>query len=279
MVDIQSFKEYMVTRPVLRYFGGKWKIAPWIIEHLPPHRIYCEPFGGGASVLLRKTRSYAEVYNDLNSEVVNVFQVLRDPVLSKKLERLLRLTPFSRDEFLESYKEAKDPTECARRTIVRAFMGFGSNSVNRKNKTGFRANSKRSGTTPAQDWRNYPACVKFFSDRLSGVIIENKDYARILEDHDSPDTVFYVDPPYVQETRKKNCYQHEFNDADHAALLERLKGLSGAVLLSGYEHPSYFLPGWEHKKKQTFADGARPRTEMLWLNLRCQELMQNTRLL
>jgi len=81
----------------MRYHGGKWKLAPWIIGHFPPHRIYVEPFGGGGSVLMRKPRSYGEVYNDAWGNVVNVFRVLRDH--ADEIERLLYLTPFSRDEF------------------------------------------------------------------------------------------------------------------------------------------------------------------------------------
>ena len=87
------------TLPEKRYHGGKWRLAPWIIEHFPPHRVYVEPFGGAASVLLRKPRSYAEVYNDRWSDVVNVFRVLRDPVRAAALKRLIALTPFARDEF------------------------------------------------------------------------------------------------------------------------------------------------------------------------------------
>jgi DNA adenine methylase len=121
---------------------------------LPPHRTYVEPFGGGASILLRKPRSYSEVYNDLDGEIVNVFRVLRDPAQAKDLANMLRLTPFAREEFNGAYVTTDDSLEQARRTIIRSFMGFGSASANRNHRTGFRANSSRSGTTPAHDWMN-----------------------------------------------------------------------------------------------------------------------------
>ena len=84
-------------RPILRYFGGKWVLAEWIISNFPPHKVYVEPFGGAASVLLKKPRAYAEIYNDLNDEVVNVFKCARDN--GQELRRLLKLTPFARVEF------------------------------------------------------------------------------------------------------------------------------------------------------------------------------------
>src|SRR3990172_7088785 len=101
------------TRPALRYFGGKWRLAPWIVSHFPAHRIYVEPFGGGASVLIRKPRSYGEIYNDIDSHVVNVFRVLRDPQTADELEQLLRLTPFARDEFVLAREPSLDPVEDA----------------------------------------------------------------------------------------------------------------------------------------------------------------------
>lgn len=127
----------MCNRPILRWHGGKFILAPWIISHLPKHRIYVEPLGGAGSVLLRKPRSYAEVYNDRDGEVVNLFRVARER--GDDLRRALELTPFSREEFVLSYASTDDPIEQARRTVTRSFMGFGSNSHNHL--TGFRGNS------------------------------------------------------------------------------------------------------------------------------------------
>jgi DNA adenine methylase len=86
-----------VQRPILRWHGGKWMLADWIISHFPHHRIYTEAFGGAGSVLMQKPRCFAEVYNDLNQDVVNLFRVLRHDSQAKDLERALRLTPFARD--------------------------------------------------------------------------------------------------------------------------------------------------------------------------------------
>lgn len=254
------------TRPVLRWHGGKWKLAPWIIQHFPDHRVYVEPFGGAASVLLRKPRSYAEVYNDLDQSVVSLFRVLRSERASELVEAL-RLTPFARDEFAESYDDCADPMERARRLIIRSFMGFGSNGHNRP--TGFRANSNRSGTTPAHDWQNYPDALARVIERLAGCIIENKDAKAVMAQHDGLDTLHYVDPPYVMETRDKgNDYAHELTDADHAELLAFLRRLHGMVILSGYPSPAYdtALPDWHRVERVAMADGARKRTEVLWIN-------------
>src|SRR5690606_19105648 len=117
-------------RPVLRWHGGKWLLAPWIIEHFPAHRVYVEPFGGAGSVLMRKPRTYAEIWNDLDGEVVNIFRVLRSPDANRLVDAL-RLTPFSRQEFTGAYEPSSDPVERARRLVIRSFMGFGSNGHNR----------------------------------------------------------------------------------------------------------------------------------------------------
>lgn len=262
--------ELPVRRPVVRWFGGKWKMARTIIKHFPAHRVYVEPFGGGGSVLLRKQRSYAEIYNDLDTDVVNLFRVLRDDDLAARLVQQLELTPFSRDEFKASYALTDEPVERARRLVTLSFLGFGSNAHARRS-TGFRANSNRSGTTPAHDWRNYPEALALAIDRLRGVTIENRDAMEVMAQHDGTKTLHYVDPPYVHSTRGRNDkqrqYKHELGDDQHRTLLDFLRDLKGHVVLSGYAHDIYdeALPDWRRVEFNALADGALPRTEVLWI--------------
>lgn len=254
-------------RPLLRWHGGKWLLAPWIISEMPKHRVYVEPFGGAGSVLIRKPRCYAEVWNDLDGHVVNLFQVLRSDK-AEKLVEMLQLTPFASEEFFGAYEPTDDPIERARRLVIRSFMGFGSNGHNKA--TGFRSNSNRSGTTPAHDWINYPdsliACIK----RLQGVVVLNRDACEVMTGHDSPETLHYVDPPYIMDTRSDagKDYAHELTDTDHENLLDFLDGLQGMVMLSGYPHNIYDdrLKHWTRITRKALADGARARIEVLWLN-------------
>lgn len=215
-------------------------------------------------MLLRKPRSYAEVYNDLDGEIVNLFQIARDR--GPELRRMLELTPFSRSEFNESYVPNSNPLEQARRTIVRAFMGFGSNSHNKR--TGFRSNSNRSYTTPAHDWRNYPMAFGGIIERLRGVVIENRDACEVMLAHDSKETLHYVDPPYLAETRDKGGdYRHEMTDGQHRSLAAVLTTLEGMVIVSGYASPLYeeLFAGWKRLERRAMADGARERIECLWI--------------
>lgn len=262
----------MLKRPLLRYHGGKWKLAPWILRHIPSHRVYVEPFGGGGSVLLQKPRSYAEIYNDLDGEMVNLFKMARDR--GEQLAQALELTPFSRVEFVGSYEPDGEPMEQARRTLVRSFMGFGSAGASGQS-TGFRSNSNRSGTTPAHDWMNYPAHLRATLQRLRGVVVENQDAFEVMQRHDGDDTVHYVDPPYVHETRslrtRAPSYRHEMSDTQHVELLNALHTLRGRVVLSGYRCPLYddSLTGWQRIDAATHADGAKERIESLWLSPNC----------
>jgi DNA adenine methylase len=262
-----------VKRPILRYHGSKWRIAPWIISYFPQHRIYVELFGCGGGVLLRKPRSHAELYNDLDGEIVNLFRVARDR--GNELVEKLYLTPYSFEEFVLSYEHTDDPLEQARRTVSRSFMGFGSaaatdgKSTKGNNPlTGFRSNTKRTGGTPAHDWMNYPDALINIIDRLRGVTIENRNALEIIPTHDSESTLFYANPPYLASVRDYGrVYQYEMSEEEHIELAKILNETRGAVIVSGYHSDLYdeLYRGWVRREKNTYADGALPRTEVLWM--------------
>ena len=262
-----------LRRPLLRYHGGKWRLAPWILRHLPAHRAYVEPFGGGASVFLQKPRSYAEVYNDLDGDVVNLFRVVRDR--GDELALACELTPFARVEFERAYDDGGTDLERARRTLVRSFMGFGSAGVT-KQVTGFRANTSRSYSTPAMNWRDYPDHLCALIERLRGVVIEQRDALDVMKAHDGDDTVHYVDPPYVHDTRhyrrRAPAYRYEMTDEQHRELARALAGLRGMVVVSGYRCALYdeLFREWQRIDAATHADGAKARIESLWLSPRCR---------
>lgn len=264
-------------RPMLRYHGGKWRLAPWIISHFPEHRCYVEPYGGGASVLLRKNRSYAEIYNDLDQEIVSLFRIVRES--GKDLKELLQMTPFSRVEFELAWFPCDDPLEQARRTVIRSFMGFASAACTLSRRptkrtrgitslTGFRGNSNRSGTTPAHDWANYPDNLYAIINRLQGVVIENRDALQVMAQHDSLQTLHYLDPPYLPECRDAgDDYVHEMTVEEHEKLGRFVSNLKGMVIISGYPSNLYddMYSGWTRVEKNSLADGARKRIEVLWM--------------
>lgn len=261
-------REAVASRPVLRYHGGKWMLAPWILSHFPQHKIYTEAFGGGASVLLRKRRSYDEVYNDLDGEIVNLFRVLRDEQQARRLICLVELTPYARQEFADSYEATDDPVEQARRTLARSFMGFGANGTAGA-KTGFRAGLRAAGTSAAHDWMNFPPHLARAVERLRGVTMENRPAVDVLRFYDDPRALHFVDPPYPHGTRGYGSYRYEMADDDHRELATVLRGLKGMVVLCGYACDLYDLelyPDWHRVTRNTYADGARPRTEVLWIS-------------
>lgn len=275
-------------RPVLRYHGGKFMIAPWIVSHFPDHDCYTECFGGGASVLLRKERSAGEIYNDLDSKIVNVFRCLQDPEKSKRLVNLLKLTPYSREEFYLAYEETEDDVEAVRRTIVRSFMGFGSDGTSGKYRTGFRGTVTKAQKTPASEWANYPWQLTTIIDRIAGVTLENTDAFELLERLDGPKTLHYVDPPYHPDSRSRgnrrrgkgfHVYEHELEVEDHVRLLDLVDGLKGMVALSGYDTPLYSekLRNWTRVEREHYADGGKPRLEILWLNERLTAALEAER--
>lgn len=267
----------MITRPALRYHGGKFRLAPWIISFFPKHHVYVEPYGGAASVLLRKAPAHAEIYNDVADEIVNVFRVLRDPLLAARLMRMVELTPFARREFELSYEASDDPVEQARRTVARSFMGFGSGAVFCKHATGFRTGARgERHKSAAHDLVTWPGEVPAFVQRLRSVTIEHRDAIEVMAGADGPGTLLYVDPPYPHVTRGnargvRQKYAQEMNDDEHRTLAAFLHSAQSMVVLSGYPCALYdeLFGSWERHQVASMADGARKRIEVVWLNPAC----------
>ena len=261
----------VITRPPMRYHGGKWKLAPWIIAHLPAHRVYCESFGGAASVLLRKPRAYAEVYNDLNGDVVNLMRCLREPGLRRELAAAVQWTPYSRAEFDATYEPTDDPIERARRTLLQANAGHSTTHQSTR-RTGFRSDTSRAGTIPAHDWRSLPPVLLAIGERLQGVVIEDDDALTVMQRYDTADTLHYLDPPYLAETRNARqagmAYAVDMaTPAQHRALIAVARELRGHVVISGYPSALYaeLLGDWTMVLKSTHAESASDRIEALWI--------------
>lgn len=267
-----------VTRPLLRYYGGKWRIAEQIIARFPAHDVYVEPYGGGGSVLLRKSPAVTEVYNDLDSQVFNVFRQMRDA--GETMARLLSLTPFSREEFEHAYEPSACPVESARRFIFRAAAGIGSDSAFRQ--SGFRISLDGQKFNTAKSWANMAGVWPVISARLAPVILEHKPAIEVMRMFDFPKSLHYVDPPYVVASRKEKSlrYAHEMTDTDHASLAECLRSLRGYVILSGYCTPLYrrLYKGWR-RVDIAARDGANnARKEVLWINPATPEVLPDVEL-
>lgn len=160
---------------ILKYPGGKWRIAEWIISYFPEHKVYCEPFFGSGAVFFNKNPAYIETINDLNGDIVNLFRVCRD--YPEELARLVTMTPFARDEFQACYGKAKNPIEQARRTIVRYQQSFGtSNST----KNSWRNVQTYGGPRCATMWNGLPEVILSCCARLKNAQIEDIDAVELI---------------------------------------------------------------------------------------------------
>lgn len=265
-----------VTRPVLRWHGGKWRIAPWLMSNMPRHLVYVEPFGGGASILLRKQRSRTEIYNDIDGAAVNFFAVCRDR--ADELARACALTPYAREEYFSLYGVTDDPVEAARRLVCRSFMGMNSKGAFEKSGFDGRMNDDQFiGRLSAM--LDLPETVRQVAGRLRGVLVEHSPAIPLMERYDTPDTLFYLDPPYLPITRGSNrrIFTHDMTRADHLKLLGFVREVAGMVLLSGYPSKLYneALHDWRRVETQARADGGdQDKTEVIWMNPRCAAALE-----
>jgi DNA adenine methylase len=218
-----------------------------ILPLIPEHRTYTEPFAGAASLLFAKRPSPVEAINDVHQDLINLYRVMRDPRMFKRFWRLVKLTPYSRAEYLfaRANPYCDDPAEQARRWYVmirqsifgRINHGWAYSRVQNR----------------AVGWRNAVAQLRAVHERLKYVQIDCLDWREFLEKWDYEDALHYCDPPYVIEARSdsEQKYQYEMSLDDHRELVDRLLALKGQVILSGYEHEVHEpleKAGWEKRR-------------------------------
>jgi DNA adenine methylase len=260
-------EQALPARPALRFHGGKWRAAPFILSHLPEHHTYVEPYGGGASILLRKVPAPVEVYNDLSHAAVRFFRVLRER--PAELIRAIQLTPYARAEFQAARQTCDDDLEAARRFYILSWQGRGGPTAQWN--TGWRFQrtiDNRQYNCASWDDTEHLWAV---AGRLKHVQIECDDALAVIARYDRAGTVFVCDPPYVSATRSKwyaAAYEHEMGDEEHRALAATLHGIAGMAVVCGYPCPLYddLYGDWTHVDYASLTDAATTRTERLWLS-------------
>ena len=251
-------------KAVLKYPGAKNRIANWIIKYIPSHKVYCEPFLGSGAVFFNKKPCYNEILNDLDYDIYNFFKVLRTN--PEALANVISLTPYSRTEYEEAYGKSEiDDLERARLFAVKCWQGFGCGN---KYKNGFRRGLGETSPNPAKAWSKFHETIVFAAERLKHAQIENRDAIDLIKNFKGQDTFIYVDPPYLQSTRKKYLYNHEMMDEQHVELLKVLCNSTCKIMISGYDNELYkeYLKCWNKATKNTTAECSVRRTETIWMN-------------
>ena len=250
----------------MKYPGSKWGMAKWIISHFPEHHSYLEPFFGSGAVLFNKPRSNIETINDLDNNVVNLFEwIKKDP---ERLAHEIYWTPYARQVYEDAFAAVpEDSLGKAANFYIRLNMGYGFRTSGEK--VGWKNDVQgRERAYAAQDWRSLPEKIMQAAERLRGVQIECRPAAEVIRRFSHPKVLVYADPPYVLSTRHGKQYRHEMDDEGHEELLDILIAHKGPVLLSGYESSLYNerLRGWHREETVCHAQTCARRKEVLWMN-------------
>jgi len=213
--------------------GGKGRSLKHILPLLPYRGGYVEPFGGSGVVLINRRKSSLEVFNDRYSGVVDFYRCLRSRDLFPALLDWIEYTVHSREEFQvfkESWKDLNDPIERAGRWYYMIQYSFGKLGRNWGRAT-------TPGSNVAGNIRKKLPHLDRIHQRLLRVQMENRDALTLLKEYDSKDTVFYLDPPYVDAYR--GTYKHEMTIEDHRSMLHIISEMEGFVAISGFSNPLY----------------------------------------
>lgn len=275
-LKIKKTKQNKKINPPFGYFGAKNKIALQLCENLPPHNCWVEAFCGSAALTLRKKPAPIEVINDIDNEIVNLFEQLRDNL--EGLCNAIDLTPYAEQELINARipKDGLTNLERARRFLVQSMMAI--NGLFGKSKGGFSYSdsySRNGHDARVNRWNNLPDRLRLVVSRLKDVRIENKDALKLLKKYiNRPATLVYLDPPYLGD--RTLGYNIDANDkAFHEKLLKLVNKANCMVFISGYENELYSSilseeNGWGKKTIETTTKdskgNAHARTEVVWMN-------------
>lgn len=253
-------------KSVLKYPGSKWSLAEWIISMFPKHHSYLEAFFGSGAVLFSKPRSNIETINDMDGEVINLFECIkRNP---ERLSHDIYFTAYARQIYENAYLQLPaDDYERARNFFIRCNMGHGFRTTGEK--VGWKNDVQgRERAYAATGWKELPKTIIKTAERLQGVQIDNRPAHELIPRFNYNNVLIYADPPYMLNSRYGKQYKCEMNDKDHEYLLEILICHKGPVVLSGYQTDLYdnILQGWYKTNRFAYTQTASKREEILWTN-------------
>lgn len=255
----------------LKYPGSKWRIASWIINHMPEHHSYLESHFGSGAVFFNKSPSNIETINDLDSRVYNLFKFIREE--PERLAKALYAIPFSRQIYNETFEsvESESNFDSVVRFLIQCWQGHGFRTNGHK--VGWKNDVQgREKMYALNNWYNLPNAILEVAERLRKVQIENQDAVELIKRFNYKNVLIYCDPPYLLGTRTGKQYKHEMKDKDHEVLLEALLNHKGNVILSGYDNELYneALKGWSKDSINSNAEyyNGKGRTEILWMNFK-----------
>ena len=255
-------------KAIMKYPGSKWSIAEWIISFFPEHHSYLEAFFGSGAVLFNKPRSNIETVNDLDGNVVNLFEwIKKDP---ERLAHEIYWTPYARQVYEDAFAAVpEDSLQKAVNFYIRLNMGHGFRTTGEK--VGWKNDIRgRERAYATQDWCNLPEKIIQAAERLRGVQIENKPAVELIQKFNYPNVLVYLDPPYVLSTRCRKQYRLEMDDKDHNDLMDVCLAHKGPVILSGYDNDLYKdrLRGWHREETSCYSQACKKTREVLWMNFK-----------
>ena len=269
--------EAVRPKPPLKWHGGKYYLATRLVEMMPPHQQYVEPFFGGGTVLLAKDPAgVAEVVNDLNGHLTNFWRVLQDESLFSAFYRIIQVVPFSETEWREARARLENMEDPVQRAVAFYIECRQSHSGRRVSFAAITKSRLRQGMNEqAAAWMTAVDGLPAIHARLRRVTILNRDALKVIRQMDTPQTLFYLDPPYLHSTRStvSEYGDQEMSKAQHEKLLSLLLIVQGKVMLSGYPSPLYDerLERWRKvdfdlPNNSASGDSKMRMTERVWCN-------------